>query len=624
MKKALLLIFALLLIPLVSAVEIADFYWTDTEEDTLTVNFGQSAQFEAYVIDGFSDFNVDISLENDETGDLVQIFNRDYNRVVAEAEIIDSITQDDYSTSGSFTLIINAVNDEGDRESSELNLVVNEEEENHAPTIQLTSPQNNAQNVPLETMLRWQGNDADGDQLSYDVYFNGRLIEQDTRSTSYILDGLHYETVYTWFVMVSDGELEARSPVWSFNTILNPDINHAPTVQLISPENGAQNVNNEAVELRWQGSDPDNDQLRYNVYFNGMLIQQNTRNTLYIREGLNYETRYTWQITVNDGELTTNSNIWSFTTIPRPLENNAPIINIISPGEYNFVSGTNYRVRWEASDADGGITSTKIFIKEIGNVDFFEWFFELFNDYELISETEGNPGNYLWDTTQIDNGIYSLKIIVIDDDNAEGEDIVERFTINNIAGNNAPVITSEPVTSAMLGNEYNYDVDAFDADNDEITYSIINHPEGMAINPITGLIEWLPSEIGVYQITAIASDGEESDMQTFSITVSEKEAKKTREIHEFSVSNVIIHEDGEYINVYAEIRNRGNQDEKISLRAINMQTGDAIIDSFKLENQDNYWRILRLPRPYISGVYTINVFGNSEDYNDMLYRTIVI
>ena len=176
----------------------------------------------------------------------------------------------------------------------------------------------------------------------------------------------------------------------------------------------------------------------------------------------------------------------------------------------------------------------------------------------------------------------------------------------------------------MLGNEYNYDVDAFDADNDEITYSIINHPEGMAINPITGFIEWLPSEIGVYQITAIASDGEESDMQTFSITVSEKEAKKTREIHEFSVSNVIIHEDGEYINVYAEIRNRGNQDEKISLRAINMQTGDAIIDSFKLENQDNYWRILRLPRPYISGVYTINVFGNSEDYNDMLYRTIVI
>ena len=79
MNKIILLILGLfLLLPLVSAVEIVDFYWINSQNDNLEISYGESAQFEAYISDGFSDFSVDIFLEEDSTGLEIPIFNRRY------------------------------------------------------------------------------------------------------------------------------------------------------------------------------------------------------------------------------------------------------------------------------------------------------------------------------------------------------------------------------------------------------------------------------------------------------------------------------------------------------------------------------------------------------------------
>jgi hypothetical protein len=59
-----------------------------------------------------------------------------------------------------------------------------------------------------------------------------------------------------------------------------------------------------------------------------------------------------------------------------------------------------------------------------------------------------------------------------------------------------PIITSSPITSAMVNAPYMYDVAAIDPDGtDELVYFLAIHPSGMTINSSTGLIEWMPIEI---------------------------------------------------------------------------------------------------------------------------------
>ena len=46
--------------------------------------------------------------------------------------------------------------------------------------------------------------------------------------------------------------------------------------------------------------------------------------------------------------------------------------------------------------------------------------------------------------------------------------------------------------SFVAAAPYSYDVQAIDPDNDLLTYSLVNNPAGMTINPSTGLISWVP------------------------------------------------------------------------------------------------------------------------------------
>ena len=91
--------------------------------------------------------------------------------------------------------------------------------------------------------------------------------------------------------------------------------------------------------------------------------------------------------------------------------------------------------------------------------------------------------------------------------------------------NDAPVITSKPETVAMLNALYTYDVNAVDPDmNDTLTYFLTSKPEGMKINPTTGLIEWLPTDMHPEpnQVTVMVIDSNlapASDTQSFTIKV---------------------------------------------------------------------------------------------------------
>ena len=87
--------------------------------------------------------------------------------------------------------------------------------------------------------------------------------------------------------------------------------------------------------------------------------------------------------------------------------------------------------------------------------------------------------------------------------------------------NNKPIIGSIPETTAKVGIEYTYEVDATDPDaGDVLTYSLTENPDDMTINE-NGVVSWTPTEaqVGENPVTVEVSDGKVSVSKSFTITV---------------------------------------------------------------------------------------------------------
>ena len=87
--------------------------------------------------------------------------------------------------------------------------------------------------------------------------------------------------------------------------------------------------------------------------------------------------------------------------------------------------------------------------------------------------------------------------------------------------NHAPTITSTPITTAEVGVEYTYDVNATDPDGDTLYYYLVVSSTGMTIDQDTGLISWIPTSVHIGDNTVIVevSDLELSVTQSFTIVI---------------------------------------------------------------------------------------------------------
>jgi len=131
-----------------------------------------------------------------------------------------------------------------------------------------------------------------------------------------------------------------------------------------------------------------------------------------------------------------------------------------------------------------------------------------------------------WIPTSIRNKSHDVTVKVSDgelyDTQSFSITVSEAPSINlPTLSNDAPVITSTPITSLLVDGLYTYDVEATDSDNDILTYSLKTNPTGMTIDSVTGEISWAPisSQIGDNDVTVEVSDGEKSTSQSFIITV---------------------------------------------------------------------------------------------------------
>ena len=82
-----------------------------------------------------------------------------------------------------------------------------------------------------------------------------------------------------------------------------------------------------------------------------------------------------------------------------------------------------------------------------------------------------------------------------------------------------PLIISDPILEASVGNFYTYSVEATGVPAP--TYSLDIAPNDMTIPLESGEIEWTPSTIGDFDVTVMANNSEGIDLQSFTINVVE-------------------------------------------------------------------------------------------------------
>ena len=190
------------------------------------------------------------------------------------------------------------------------------------------APEDDSTDVSIYTDLSWTGGDPNDDSVTYDVYFEAgdstpdELVSDNQTDTTYDPGTLEENTEYYWQIISWDEFTSTSGPIWKFTTgenlppyePSNPD-----------PEDGATDVSiNKKFE--WAGGDPnEGDVVTYDVYFGDEipppLVAEDLSEEAYDPGTLELLKTYYWQIVSEDSQgLTTDGQIWSFTTEEKPNE----------------------------------------------------------------------------------------------------------------------------------------------------------------------------------------------------------------------------------------------------------------------------------------------------------------
>ncbi|MEC4896387.1 MAG: putative Ig domain-containing protein, partial [Oscillatoria sp. PMC 1051.18] len=136
-------------------------------------------------------------------------------------------------------------------------------------------------------------------------------------------------------------------------------------------------------------------------------------------------------------------------------------------------------------------------------------------------------GYLVWHPTPEQVGTANLMVKVSDD---RGGFELQYFQLEVAYPNRSPVFTSSLPTSQQIqqGKPFTYQARAIDADQDTITYELIDAPDNLTLNPNTGLVSWTPEELGDVEFTLKARDGKGGEaLQNLSLSVIEAQPNTT-------------------------------------------------------------------------------------------------
>ena len=293
-------------------------------------------------------------------------------------------------------------------------------------------------------------------------------------------------------VRVTDGGESGAEPALQSWTITVTPVNDAP---VIDQGDSALLTTDEDVseQLSLTATDVDSETLNWSISSaatNGTATV--AAGTVSYAPDADFNGTDSFVVAVSDGDLTDTITV----NVTVAAVNDAAVFT--STPVTTATEGQAYSYQAVATDVDGDTLSYSLPVKLSGM---------------SINVT---TGEMTWTPA---NGVESANVTVRVNDGTT--DTNQSFTIAVTPVNDAPVITSSPVTAATEGQAYSYLVTAADMDSETLTFSLISAPEGMDINAETGAISWTPANgVESASVTVEVSDGDLSDDQTFTISVS--------------------------------------------------------------------------------------------------------
>lgn len=146
--------------------------------------------------------------------------------------------------------------------------------------------------------------DENDDTVTYSVFLNDTLVEDNLLDLSFNFTELDEDTTYDGEIVSSDG-VNNTSVSFNFTTLNknNDDVNDPPSVFDIM----VSNISNNSALLSWDDSmDPENENILYNLYVDDLLIEENIENTTFLLSDLSAGTSYEGRIAATDGVNTTD------------------------------------------------------------------------------------------------------------------------------------------------------------------------------------------------------------------------------------------------------------------------------------------------------------------------------
>jgi hypothetical protein len=211
------------------------------------------------------------------------------------------------------------------------------------------NPPNSSTGISKTADLSWTCSDPDGNPLTYDVYFGTSSsppkVASNQTHTSYDPGTMNTGTTYYWKVRTWDNHsTSARGPLWHFKTNTPPITPSSP-----NPTNSSTGISKTA-DLSWTCSDPDGNQLTYDVYFGTAnpppKVTGNVSTAMYDPGTMNIGTTYYWKITAWDNHSTSKRGpLWHFKTNSPP---NTPSNQ--NPTNSSTGTSTNADLTWTCTD----------------------------------------------------------------------------------------------------------------------------------------------------------------------------------------------------------------------------------------------------------------------------------
>jgi hypothetical protein len=133
--------------------------------------------------------------------------------------------------------------------------------------------------------------------------------------------------------------------------------------------------------------------------------------------------------------------------------------------------------------------------------------------FSLLSGPSGmtvdaSTGAVTWSPASRDVGNAAVALKVNDGHGGSAE---QDFTLSviNPPPDRPPVFTTSPVVDGNVNTPYVYQARATDPDGDPLTFSVVNGPARLTIDPTSGLVQWSPTaaQIGTDSVALQVSDG---------------------------------------------------------------------------------------------------------------------